>query len=206
MENYANQLLQKKGAFLCKNILSKEMCVFITHAMLRKYHIHGNDGDIQIPNALATLDHNFFLETLHEQIWPKLEIILEEELLPTYTYARLYSNGDELKKHQDRPACEISITVQLGRSHHFAWPIYAGDQRFDLAEGDGVVYLGCDIPHWREVCKGPNEYYSGQAFFHFVRKLGEHTKHENDQIKKEISERKLSTFYVRNRDFLMEIK
>jgi len=205
-KTYAQNLLATQGAFVCKDILTKEMAQFLTHAMLRKYQMQGRDGDSQVSNALAIIDHDFFLETVHESIWPKLEIILEEELLPTYTYARLYSNEDELKNHTDRPSCDISITVQLGRSHHYAWPIYAGDQRFDLAEGDGVIYLGCDVPHWRKVCQGPNDYYSGQAFFHFVRKNGVYANHANDQIKKKNVERTISTFYVRNRGHLMETK
>jgi hypothetical protein len=35
-------------------------------------------------------------------------------MLPTYSYARIYANGDELKKHRDRPACEVSVTLHLG--------------------------------------------------------------------------------------------
>lgn len=196
------QFLESHGAFVCKDILTKEMCNFITGVMLRKAETQKRHGDEQIPNALAIIDHDLFLETLHEQIWPKLEIILGEELLPTYTYSRLYSNGDELKKHKDRPACEISITVQLGRSHHYAWPIYANGQPFYLAEGDGVVYRGCDIEHWREICNGPKDYYSGQVFFHFVRKNGPHADHANDRTTRQTP----SNFYVRNRVHLMETK
>jgi hypothetical protein len=67
-------------------------------------------------------------ETLQERLWPTIEAAVGEELIPTYSYARLYSNGDVLEKHSDRPACEISVTIQLGRSHHYAWPIYMGDK------------------------------------------------------------------------------
>lgn len=59
----------------------------------------------------------------------------------------LYGNGDELKIHSDRPSCEISVTIQLGRSHHYAWPIFMGGQRFDLAEEDGVE-------KWNIACYG----------------------------------------------------
>ena len=37
------------------------------------------------------------------------------DLCPTYSYARLYKkDGDELKRHKDRPSCEISTTINLG--------------------------------------------------------------------------------------------
>lgn len=200
---YTQNLLATQGVFVCKDVLTKEMTQFLTHVMLRKHQTEGKKGDKQVPNALTILDHDLFLETLHEQIWPKLEIILEEELLPTYTFARLYSNEDELKKHKDRPACEISITVQLGRSHHYAWPIFVGDQRFDLAEGDGVVYLGREVEHWRDVCDGPKDYYSGQVFFHFVRKNGVYVDHANDSsVRKNIP----SNLYQQHRTHLMETK
>ena len=32
------------------------------------------------------------------------------ELWPTYSYYRLYKVGDVLKRHKDRPSCEVSIT------------------------------------------------------------------------------------------------
>jgi hypothetical protein len=47
-----------------------------------------------------------------------------------------------------------------------------GGHRFDLVEGDGVIYKGCDVLHWRDKCNGPPDYYSGQLFCHFVRANG----------------------------------
>lgn len=198
----AENLLSIYSAFTIKDVLSKEMALYLTHVMLRKHEIQGKEGDGQIPNALALINHDLFLETLHEIIWPKLEAVLNEELLPTYTYARLYSNGDVLEKHFDRTACEVSVTVQLGRSHHYAWPIYAGGVPFYLAEGDGVVYKGVEIEHWRDVCEGPDKYYSGQAFFHFVRKNGKHASEFGDSKIREVP----PNLYLRNRSFLMDSK
>jgi hypothetical protein len=136
--------------------------------------------DCQVPNALAAMDHEYMFETLHERLWPIVERVVGEELIPTYAYARLYGNGNVLKKHTDRSACEVSVTIQLGRSHHYAWPIYMGDQRFDLGEGDGVIYPGCDIEHWRDKCDGPEGYYAGQVFLHFVRKNGPYASEVGD--------------------------
>jgi hypothetical protein len=198
-----SEILNSYGALFCKDIVSKEMSNFLTHVLLRKYGVDGREGDEQIPNALSLIDHDLFLETLQEQIWPKLEYILGEELLPTYSYSRLYSNGDILEKHTDRPACEISITVQLGRSHNYAWPIYMGDYRYDLVEGDGVIYRGCDVAHWRNPCDGPDNYYSGQVFFHFVRKNGKNAKQFCDPSNRKVNPK---TFFVKNRTHLMNLK
>ena len=168
-------------AIHCKDAVTKDLCHFLTHTLQRKFAIEGASGDAQVPTALTCLHHDLMLETLHEKLWPIVEQILGEELFPTYTYSRLYSNGDTLEVHTDRPACEVSLTVQLGRSHHYAWPICMGDKRFDMAEGDAVIYSGCDVKHWRNKCDGPVGYYSGQAFFHFVRKDGEFANHAFDK-------------------------
>lgn len=198
-----SELFVLNGAIYCKDILSKEMSHYLTHVLLRSNAINGNKGDAQIPNALAVIDHDMFLETIHEKIWPLLENIIAKPLLPTYAYARLYSNGDVLEKHRDRPACEISITVQLGKSHHYAWPIYIGNHRFDMAEGDGVIYYGCDVEHWRDKCDGPNGYYSGQAFFHFVTADGANVTHANDaSVRPDYA----ANAYVKHRAYQMETK
>jgi len=182
-----------------KNIVPLEFCHFFTHVLMR----HGDiapRSDKQIPNALAILDHEYMFETLHERLWPTIEQVVGEELIPTYAYARLYSNGDVLERHTDRPACEVSVTIQLGRSHHYVWPIYMGGQRFDMGEGDGVIYPGCDIEHWRDKCDGPQGYYSGQVFLHFVRKNGKHASEVGDNtIRNNYS-------YGKNRTTLMEAK
>lgn len=183
-----------------KQIIPQEFCHFFTHVLLRQAAIGGKQGDQQIPNARAILEHEIMFETLQERLWPAIESVVGEELLPTYAYARLYSNGDELLKHSDRPACEVSVTIQLGRSHHYAWPIYMGGIRYDMAEGDGVIYRGCDVEHWREVCAGPADYYSGQVFLHYVRKNGEHAGQAGD------SENRNWVSFERNRTLFMETK
>lgn len=195
----ATQLAQN-GAVLVPKLLPVEFCHFFTHVLLRQIDLQPG-GDEQVPTAKVTLSHEYMFETLQERIWPVVEQIAGEELIPTYSYARLYSNGDVLKKHTDRPACEVSMTIQLGRSHHYSWPIYMGNQRFDLAEGDAVLYSGCDIEHWRDVCDGPENYYSGQVFVHFVRKNGKFASEAGDN-----NERKSYYSYAKNRSSVMECK
>lgn len=185
-----------------KNIIPVEFCYSYTHILLRGSNTGFGAGDEQIPNALSVMGHNIMFETLQERLWPTIEAIVGEELLPTYSYARLYSNGDILKKHTDRPACEVSVTIQLGRSHNYSWPIYMGEQRYDLAEGDGVIYSGCDVEHWRDICDGPKDYYSGQVFLHYVRKNGQYSSEAGDPSTREPTD----SLYIRNRTLLMETK
>jgi hypothetical protein len=191
--------MSTSSVILLPKVVPIDFCHFFTHVLLRQADLNPN-GDDQIPNALAVMDHEVMFETLHERLWPVIEKVTGEELIPTYAYARLYSNGDVLEKHRDRPACELSMTVQLGRSHHYAWPIYMGGQRFDLSEGDGVVYPGCDVEHWRDKCDGPNGYYSGQVFLHFVRKNGSYATEVGDSTVRD------NYSYGKNRTSTMENK
>jgi hypothetical protein len=198
----SKQIFDVNSSIVVTKIIPIEFCQFFTHTLLRQSDIK-NQGDSQVVSAKAILDHELMFETLQERLWPQIENIIGEELLPTYAYSRLYSNGDELKPHIDRSACEISATIQLGRSHHYAWPIYMGGQRFDLGEGDAVIYKGCEVEHWREKCQGPEDYYSGQLFIHFVKKNGEHSKEANDI---NISSNRSNISYIKNRTYAMEIK
>jgi len=188
-----------KTIILMPKIVPIEFCHFFTHVLLRQADLNPK-GDPQIPGAKTILDHEYMFETLHERLWPTVEQVVGDELIPTYAYARLYSNGDVLEKHTDRPACEVSITIQLGRSHHYAWPIYMGGKRIDLGEGDGVIYPGCDVEHWRNRCDGPDDYYSGQVFLHFVRKNGQHTSEAGDSSMRD------NYSYGKNRSAAMECK
>lgn len=200
------ELLYAQGYLHLKDVVNPEICRYLTHILMRAPEIkYGKipQTDPQVPSATAVIDHEIVFETLLEQVWPDVEAVLDEEVLPTYAYARLYSNGDDLKPHTDRDACEISMTVQLGRSHHYAWPIYMGGKRIDMAEGDGVIYLGNKIEHWRNMCDGPDGYYSGQVFLHYVRKNAEFAKEAGDMKNRPGIDQMM---FVKNRTLAMEQK
>jgi len=109
------------------------------------------------------------METLLLKCHPKMEEVTKLKLNPAYSYARLYKKGDVLPRHKDRFSCEISTTLNLGGD---PWPIYlepSGKKgkkgvKVDLKQGDMLVYLGCDLEHWREEFKG-NE--CVQVFLHY---------------------------------------
>ena len=52
---------------------------------------------------------------------------------------------------------------------------------FRSAECDGVLYKGMEIPHWRNKCEGPDGYYSGQLFCHYVREDGPYAEWAGDK-------------------------
>ena len=131
----------------------------------------GTWKDAQIPNTFSCYGDTF-METLMMKVLPVMEKHTELKLLPTYTYTRAYKKGDVLKRHKDRPSCQISTTLHLGGSE---WPIYIDPtgsdnvideykgilkpnapqgNRVDLKVGDMLVYSGCELEHWRETFEG----------------------------------------------------
>lgn len=99
--------------------------------------------------------------------------LLGEDVLPTYTYGRIYMLGETLERHRDRDACEISLTLNLHQSGD-SWPIWIqkpnGEEvSVNLNSGDAMMYLGCDADHWREKFQGQS---CVQVFLHYVRANG----------------------------------
>lgn len=128
--------------------------------------------DNQAPNSPAVYDFKPFLELLCQKI-NHVSNLIEEPVLPTYTYARMYKNGEILARHRDRPACEISLTVHI--SGDVDWDIGiqkpSGEEvTLTLNSGDAMLYLGCAADHWRNVPFSGKNY--SQVFLHYVRSNG----------------------------------
>ena len=129
------------------------------------------DGDPQVPNAPAVYNYLYFIELLCEKTC-ELNDICGEPLLPTYSYARVYGNGDSLFAHTDRESCDISVTLNLDCD--VVWPIYIHNNEGQTIEcslnpGDAMIYKGKEALHWRDNFLG-NE--CTQVFLHYVRSRG----------------------------------
>ena len=141
----------------------------------------GTWTDQQVPNTYSHYADQV-METLLVKVLPVMAQETGLELVPTYSYARLYKKGDILKRHKDRPSCEISTTINLGGN---PWPIFIDGTGADnvineeqnlikpnapagtkvlLEVGDMLVYSGCELEHWREPFEGDM---CGQVFLHY---------------------------------------
>ena len=92
------------------------------------------------------------METLLLKLQPIVEKETNLKLYPNYTYSRNYSKGDELLKHIDRSACEISTTLNLGGD---PWPIYLEPKKNKAIK---------KLYHWREPFQGDE---CVQVFLHY---------------------------------------
>tara|TARA_R100000315_G_scaffold47450_1_gene22066 strand:- start:732 stop:1856 length:1125 start_codon:yes stop_codon:yes gene_type:complete len=169
------------------NFIDKENCGdFVTE--FKKLVDQGlTTKDTQCPLS-HSIGHCVLFDSLLEQLTPSIEKVTGKKLHPTYAYARWYAPGDELKIHKDRPACEISATINLGFEGD-QWPIYVGHQKnkedakqINMNVGDAVVYKGCEIYHWRE--KYVEGKWQAQVFIHYVDAEGPNAEWKYDKREK----------------------
>ena len=143
--------------------------------------LHGTWTDQQVPGSYSIYaDH--VMETLLMKMLPVMKERTGLDLVPTYSYARAYEKGAKLRRHKDRPSCEISTTLNLGGD---PWPIYIDPTGEDnvidefksivkpgahigvevnLKPGDMLIYSGCELEHWRKPFEGN---LCGQVFLHY---------------------------------------
>jgi hypothetical protein len=127
--------------------------------------------NLQVEGAMVVHGHAS-CEALMLQLLPLMQKHTDLELLPTYSFARIYRKGDELKRHKDRPSCDVSATVTLGFIADSLWPIHADNSGpIVLDVGDMLIYRGCEVEHWREPFKGGVWV---QVFLHYVDANGPH--------------------------------
>ena len=151
----------------------------------------GRRDDTQVPGCYAKYG-DWIMETLLMYMIPVMKAKTGLELVPTYSYTRLYEKGNILHRHKDRPSCEISTTIHLGGD---PWPIFIdptgqdfviGERmpeaqllyngipqlkpgapkgvKIDLKVGDMIIYSGCELEHWREPFQGT---VCSQVFLHY---------------------------------------
>jgi PKHD-type hydroxylase len=165
--NKSAEFFDQNGYVVVTDVLPKQTCEELTQHMFSLL----NDGkltkDDQCPISDAIYGDPVFDDLLQKFAEPVGNQV-GRKLLPTYTYARIYRPGEVLKKHKDRPACEISCTLTLGYNGKSVWPIFFDENKaipVMLEPGEMAVYKGCDIAHWRTEFKGD---WHVQVFFHYV--------------------------------------
>jgi hypothetical protein len=148
-------------------------------AALRRYYRHAiRRGAIHLGDEQSPRRYTFHNESVarffHHQITNAVSAIVGEALKPSYVYLASYLSGAELKKHTDRQQCEFSVTLCLDFSPEpqlaTSWPICLdtaeGTVTVYQALGDGLVYRGTKVPHYRGVLA--EGYTSTSIFFHYV--------------------------------------
>ena len=189
----------KKNKYtIIKNAISKDLAAFCANYFLIKKQVYDTcmkyryispfenmlgfyeTKDEQVENTFSAYS-DIAMETLLLKCHSVMEKATGLKLNPSYSYARAYKKGDELKRHKDRFSCEISTTMNLGGDK---WPIHLSPKEnvgipdgkkitvkskakgiaVDLNPGDMLVYRGTELEHWREKFKGKE---CVQVFLHY---------------------------------------
>jgi predicted 2-oxoglutarate/Fe(II)-dependent dioxygenase YbiX len=194
---------QTKNYAHLKGLLDLDNCRELTNELRVLVKNNSTQKDTQCPLSEAIHGAPVF-DSLLEQLTPHFELASGKRLFPTYAYARLYSPGEMLKVHTDRPSCEISATVTLGFNGK-VWPIFLADATDDnkkaeklkvpdehgkyrsvtnvskvkMEIGDAVLYRGMDKIHWRDKYKEGE--WQAQVFLHYVDADGPHAEWKYDK-------------------------
>ena len=170
----SSALFREKGYAPLRNLLHP-----FHIAALRRYYRHAiRQGTIRLGDEQSSRRYAAHNESVarffHHQIANIVAAVVGEAVKPSYVYLASYLSGAELKKHTDRGQCEFSVTLCLDFSPEperaTSWPI-----RLDTAEGavavyqalgDGLVYRGTAVPHYRHAL--PVGQTSTSIFFHYV--------------------------------------
>ena len=167
-----NEQYEKDGYIVLRGFIPHDMAMYFQE-YLNTLKTAGKmtDGDPQVEKSHCVYGDPA-LDTLMLMSAPMISAATGLELLPTYTYSRIYLTGAELSPHLDREECEHSMTISFGGEHEKLWPIWLMDperhnnpQLVPLYPGDAVVYQGTKLTHWRDEFLGKTQY---QAFMHFV--------------------------------------
>lgn len=153
----------------------------------------------QVKGSLARYNIPIYRE-LHFLVKKEVERILGIDLFPSYFYDRFYRSSMALLRHSDRPACEVSVTLQISSTLKNPWPIWFerpdGSESYVLMKnGDGVIYKGCHAEHWRDPMPSEVPWWKKkiakmrgkeiiewhhQVFLHYVRGSGPFVQHAFD--------------------------
>lgn len=171
--------LQNKYTILEK-LIPIDLCrISVKYALIKESNAYEPElgAAAQVHNAHSVYGDTL-METLLHFVKPHVENAVNLQLMPTYSYYRVYRPGMELKPHRDRPSCEISTTICLGFQYvnsddSYRWGMFVEPNTLiNQNPGDAIVYRGCEVDHWREPFDAAAGSYQVQVFLHYIDKQG----------------------------------
>jgi hypothetical protein len=191
--------LLENGFVICKKYLNKASCnALFTYTLGQINNNFTQEFKLQqeptiCGKAYDRYADNVYQDILYEKV-PFIEHLVDNVVYPTYQVCRVYKKGGGCLPHVDRHSCEIGVSLFVGVTSdvyksHLSIKNYVGEtHKVELQEGDAVVYMGCDLEHWRSPIgqqsqERPSEgvdWKMIQSFFHYVRRGGAYEKYAYD--------------------------
>jgi hypothetical protein len=203
------QFFQENKYAYFSNVITKEEAKKLSDNLFKRKKEGILISDDQCPKSHAVYGDPFFDELL-ERLTVPLSQQIGIDLLPAYTYARLYEPGEILLRHRDRSSCQISTTMTLGYNKKSdIWPIYLQEDKNKeegieaiIEPGDMVLYRGNQLCHWREEYTGV---WQTQVFMHYVDANGPYKDLKYDR-RKNLSHKSEAVWNKIKEDQLKEVK
>ena len=173
--NRFRKIFQDEGVVPVQGMLPPAVSALI--ADYAKIRVANSDMDVMddgFVDMAYTNYGDYITESLLIQMTGVVEKIVGKSILPTYSYLRYYRDRDSLPVHIDRMSCQYGVTLHCGHQYETGdeWPIFiknkSGKKLKVVQEaGDAIVYLGCDLDHWRDKIPGG---YHIQVHLHYIGK------------------------------------
>ena len=192
-------MFKKDKYCIIRQAISKDLAIFVANYFAMKKQVYDTCRQTRYISpyeellggyepAEGQIPHTYFSysDIAMDTLMLNCQVLMEKttglKLTPAYSFARIYKNGDILKRHKDRFSCEISTTMNLAGD---PWSIYLSPNenvgrpdvakgitkaskakgiKVDLKPGDMLVYCGCELEHWRNKFKGKE---CVQVFLHY---------------------------------------
>jgi hypothetical protein len=176
---------QKYGCVMVNNFIDQNMIGIISKYLENKIR-RGEWKQLEDKEYVIS-KYSYYadplIEVLLENSQENIENVTGKKLIPTYSYTRVYQPGEVLRPHTDRPSCEISVTVNVATKGEVS-PIYTQYGKNDpekhlLNPGDAVVYMGCEVMHWRQPLEDGQ--LNVQFMMHYVEKDGPKAAYAKDK-------------------------
>jgi hypothetical protein len=140
--------------------------------VLEEGFVYLSDGQVPLRYAMH---REPLMAFYHHQIRALFETVVGEPIKCSYPYFGAYRNGADLEKHTDREQCEWTASLlidELPRPEGISdWSLFLELPTGDctpmlMGIGDGSIYLGRKLPHYRDA-------FTGQLmtchFYHYVK-------------------------------------
>lgn len=159
-ETFANLFMQLQSQ---QYAIVRRMIHPLQIAALRRYfrtldHKNFLVPDVHGPTVRYFLHNEEVAMFVHRQMTNLVRCVTRELIKPSYCFLSQYKSGAVLTRHIDRPQCLWNVSLLIDadpdREVSDSWPIYLEvgheTKAIRLEMGDGLLYRGTEIPHWRE--------------------------------------------------------